>query len=446
MKQIFRRRAFLAIVVLSITSNAFADEVTDWNRTMLRAGLLANSSPTVMTRVAAMVHAAIFDAVNGVHRRYTPVHVAPAAPSGASARAAAVQAAYVILTRLYGSGAPTPNALQQTYLDTRRTASLLVIMEREGAAAVNSGLSWGQTVADGITALRSGDPAQGSFPDSFIPGKWRRTLNLPGPGTALASAGYLQFSAMTPWSTSLGDLIDDFRPDAPPALTSATYTRDFNEVKMMGSFASPHRTADQTIYAMFWNYATVSYLWNNVALSLVESRNRDDDDDKDGRGWGHGRRNGLLENARLFGELNIAISDAIIGCWDSKYEYAYWRPVTAIHLAGDDGNPATTADTSWSPLFSTPAHPEYPSGHSCGSGAAGFVLAKEFGERTHFSVESDTLLGEVRSFRSFSAALEEVKNARIFAGIHFRTATEVGQQLGRSIAQFVRNNMFQRID
>ena len=165
MKQIFRRwGAFLAIIVLSIAPNAYADEVTDWNQTMLRAGLLANSSPIVMTRVAAMVHAAIFDAVNGVHPKYTPVHVAPAAPSGASARAAAVQAAYVILTRLFGSGAPTPNALQQTYFDTRRTASLLVIVGQEGAAAVNSGVSWGQTVADGITALRSSDPRRARFP------------------------------------------------------------------------------------------------------------------------------------------------------------------------------------------------------------------------------------------------------------------------------------------
>ena len=446
MKQIFRRWvAFLAIVFLSIAPNAYADEVTDWNQTMLRAGLLANTNPIAMSRVAAMVHAAIFDAVNGVHRRYTPVHVAPAAPSGASARAAAVQAAYVILTRLYGSGAPTPNALQQQYFDTRRTASLLVIMGDEGTAAVNSGVSWGQTVADGITALRAGDPPQGSFPDSLIPGEWRRTLNLPAPGTATASAGYKQFSEMTPWSMSLGDLVNNFRPGPPPALTSAAYTRDFNEVKMMGSFASPHRTADQTIYALFWNYSTVTYLWNSTALSLVEKRNRDDDDDKHGEGSKQSRRR-LLENARLFGELNVAISDAIIGCWDAKYQYAYWRPVTAIHLAGDDGNPATTADPSWSPLFTTPAHPEYPSGHSCGSGAAGFVLAKEFGERTHFSVESDTMLGEVRSFRSFSAALEEVKNARIVAGIHFRTACDVGQQLGRGIARFVLDNMFQRLD
>ena len=392
MKQTSRRWVpLLLVVVLWIGPNAYTDDVTDWNETMLRAGLLGASSPPAMARIAGMVHVAMFDAVNGVNPRYTSIHVAPGAPAGASARAAAVQAAYVILTRVYGAA-----ATQQLILDNRRTVSLLAMKHQESPGAIDSGVAWGQTVAEAIWTLRLGDPAQGAFPDSMVPGVWRRTLNLPAPGTATVSVGYLQLSTMNPWSMDLGSLIAQFRPVAPPALTSAAYTRDYNEVKRMGSFASAHRSADQTIASLFWNGATASYLWNRVALALVEARSGNDDDRHDDHWSGRGRRSTLLENARLFGRLNVSMSDAGIGCYDAKYHYAYWRPVTAIHNALDDGNPATAPDMSWSPLFTTPAHPEYPSGHSCLSGAAAAVLADEFGERVRFDVESDTMLGVVR--------------------------------------------------
>ena len=446
---------FATLVILAGPQIVHADEVTDWNQTMLRAALLGASSPTATARVAGLVHAAIYDAANGVYHRYTPIFVDPAAPGGASARAAAVQAAYVILSRQYGGTTGTP-LVQQGILNNRRTVSLLEIIEDEGPGAVDSGVAWGQTVADAIWALLP-DPTMGNFPDGNLPGQWRRTLNLPAPGTSTPSAGYLSLSTLTPWTMDLPTLISQFRPDAPPSLTSDRYTRDFNEVKKMGSYSSAFRTADQTVASLFWNSTSASYLWNGVALRLLEARYRDEDDDDDhdwdgdddSHRWHHGRhgRHGsLLQNARFFGRLNVAISDAMVGCWDAKYAYAYWRPVTAIHLAADDGNPFTEPDTTWSPLFTTPSHPEYPSGHSCLSGAAATVLADEFGERTRFTVESDTMIGEIRSFRSFRAALEEVKNARIFAGIHFRTACEVGTELGANIARFILENKFQRVD
>ncbi len=186
----------------------------------------------------------------------------------------------------------------------------------------------------------------GVFLDGTLPGQWRRTT----PGGA--SAGYLSLSTLSPWTMDLPTLISQFRPDAPPSLTSAAYTRDFNEVKKMGSFSSAFRTADQTIASLFWNSTSASYLWNGVALRLLEARYRDEEDDADhdwdgdddGDRWHHGRRGrrgSLLQNARFFGRLNVAISDAMVGCWDAKYTYAYWRPLTAIHLAADDGNPLT---------------------------------------------------------------------------------------------------------
>lgn len=157
--------------------------------------------------------------------------------------------------------------------------------------------------------------------------------------------------------------------------------------------------------------------------------------------WGsHEHRNSLLENARLLALLDLAMADAAIACWEAKYHYVFWRPVTAIPLAASDGNPATDPDPSWMPLFATPAHPEYPSGHSTVSGAAAVVLASFFGEGTHFTMDNDLLIGVTRSFRSFSDALDEVKNARIFAGIHFRSACDDGQAVGINVANWVLDN------
>jgi len=238
---------------------------------------------------------------------------------------------------------------------------------------------------------------------------------------------------MTPWVI---DTPSQFRPAGPPALTSARYTADFNETKTMGSISSPIRTADQTIYGWFWAASTATYLWNQVADSLLLERGGGDDDS--GRSGEH--HNSLLENARVLALLDLAMADAAIACWEAKYQYVFWRPITAIPLADTDGNPATTADTSWMPLFATPAHPEYPSGHSTVSGAAAVVLANFFGEKRHFTMDNDLLIGVTRSFRSFTQALDEVKNARIFAGIHFRSACDDGQTTGIQVANFVLDN------
>jgi len=443
----------LMLVVGIAAPAARADEVTDWNQTMLRAGLVAGSSATTMSRVAAMVQAAVFDAVNGIDGSYSPIMVTPAAPSAASRRAAAVQAAYVILSKLYGPAAfpspatvpPTAIAAQATF-DARRAVSLAAIAERERAASIDNGIAWGQTVADQIWTARltDGFSVTAPFPDGTAAGQWRRTPNLPVSATLSApGAGYRQISEMRPWVMSS---VSAFRPAGPPSLNSATYTKDFNEVKAMGSLSSAVRTPDQTTYALFWASGTATYLWNRVALSLIEARNRDRGDADSDEHGGHGRgRDNLLENARLLGALDLAMADAAIGCWDAKYTYAFWRPITAIREAAGDGNPATAADTSWMPLFATPAHPDYPSGHSCVSGAAGAVLASEFRDRTSFTMESDLMLGVTRSFKSLSAALEEVKNARIFAGIHFRTACDDGQVLGAAVAQVVLREKFQRV-
>ncbi|HET9219413.1 MAG TPA: vanadium-dependent haloperoxidase [Terriglobia bacterium] len=391
-----------------------ADELTDWTKNLYESALLAGTSPLVVSRSAAIMQSAVFDAVNGIERRYESIHVAPNAPRGASRRAAAAQAAYAILVRLY----PT----QATALAAKLEASLDGISSdkaAENSQSIARGIEWGQTVADAIWVWRSTDGFSSTpppFNGGMNPGQWR-----PTPPGFLSGAG-VQFATMTTWVINSPS---QFRAPGPTPLTSAEYVADFNETKLMGRIDSAARSATETLYSRFWNASSANYLWNQVAVNLAEERHLT-----------------FSEKSRLLAVLNLAMADAAIGCWDTKYTYPFWRPVTAIPLAGTDGNGLTAPDPGWLPLLTTPNHPEYTSGHSCLSGAAGRVLSLQFGENSSFSLVSDSpsMAGVVRSFSNFTTALEEVKNARIFGGIHFRTACNHGQQLGISVADYVLSN------
>jgi len=450
MKKILRLTIVL-VVLGGFSSSTWADEVTDWNQMLLRVGLVAGTNSTNISRVAAIVQASVFDAVNGIDHRYTPIHVTASAPGGASRRAAAIQAAYAVLIKFYGTGGVfvPPAANQQAALDARRRVALTEVATDESAASINVGVTWGQTVADAIYLWRSTDgwnTGAPTFTGGTGLGQWRPTLNLPAAGTSTPGVGFPQISNQTPW-TMLSP--SQFRPPAPyaptvaAALASARYAVDLNETKSMGSFDSANRTADQTVYSLVWAAGTASYLWNNAAVSLIEGRNRDRDEKEHKKDKHHST---LLENARLLAALDLAMADAGIGCWDAKYTYNFWRPFTAIRETADDGNPLTTPDTSWMPMFATPAHPEYPSGHSCVSGAAAIILGNEFGDHVKFSISSDLVPGVSRQFHGVADAVEEVKNARVFAGIHFRLACEVGQALGKAVAEYTLANRFQRVN
>jgi hypothetical protein len=384
---------------------AGADEVTDWHEHMLVALTQGGGSPPVTSRNAAHVSAAVFDAVNGIERRYTPIHVAAAAPRGASKRAAAVQAAYAILLAKFPAQADDLNA--------KRDASLAVIAD--GGQSKQRGVEWGQSVADAILAWRSTDgftPAPPPYLGRDEPGKWRPTP------PAFAPGAVPQFATMTPWGILSPD---QFRPPGPPALGSERYLLDYNETRRMGSLTSAFRTADETDASLFWQLGFLSptHLWDRAALDLLATGETE-----------------LSANARLLATLNLAIADAIIACWDAKYHYESWRPVTAIRL---------TDDPEWTPLMATPAHPEYTSGHSSASGAAATVLADYFGDDTAFSLQSPADPGWVRSYASFSAALAEVADARVFAGFHFRTACNDGGILGSAVAAYILENLMVRI-
>ena len=405
-----------AIVCLCLSSTAKADEVTDWNQQLQQALLTANTNPIVSSRVSAIVQAAVFDAVNGIERRYTPIHVDFDAPRGASRRAAAVQAAYATLVSLFPA--------QSVNLAAAREASLASIAADEGVGhsqSIARGIEWGQAVAQDILLWRSTDgftPAPSPFLGGNAVGQWR-----PTPPGFLPGAGP-QFAYMTPWALSFPA---QFRPPGPPALTSAQYTADFNEVKEIGRDTSATRTADQTQIAVFWAGNT-PVSWNRVARTVSADRHLT-----------------LSANARLFGLLNVAMADAVISCWEAKYYYVFWRPVTGIVLADTDPNPDTARDLTWLPRLITPAHPEYPSGHSTVSGAAATVLADYFGDDALFSLESETLPGVTRFYTDFSSAADEANDSRVYGGIHFRSACRDGRVAGNSIGSFVAANVAQPV-
>ena len=413
MKRFFTT-CLILLTVCVFSRTLYADEITDWNGHLMGALRTANTGPYDASRIAAIVHVAVFDAVNGIDRRYAPYRVEPAAERGASRRAAAIQAAYVTLVALFPA--------QKIVLDAKRAVSLETLSKDKAHSQRESivlGIAWGQKVADAILEWRSTDGFAAPTPPflgGLNAGQWRPTppANAPGLG--------VQFATMTPWVIASPSR---FRPQGPPALNSLAYTADFNEVKTLGSISSTTRTADQTLAAFFWNSTTVAYFWDTVAVSLSARR-----------------RLPLLENARVLALLNVAMADAAIGCIDTKYAFEFWRPITAINLAADDGNPDTIADPVWQPLFATPPHPDYVSTASCLGAAAATVLAKVFGERTTFTVKSDVMLGVSRRFRSFTDAIEDVKDARVAAGIHFRTAGNVGQAMGNQIAEYVLEHSF----
>jgi hypothetical protein len=395
-------------------SAATPDPVLEWIGIMNDSVITGGTNPLVTSRVVALVSASVFDAVNGIEKRFRPLYVRPDAPDDASRRAAAIQAAYAMLLHVY------PAPAQGAILAAHRTTSLAALAGSEGAKSISAGVAWGQTVADAIWSWRLTDgitPAPPPFlgvlgivgtPGAI--GAWRPTppVNAPGAGP--------QFASMTPWVMTRPS---QFRLPPPLALNSPEYAADLNEIEVMGIFSGSGRTPDQSELALFWAGNTPLY-WNRIAVQLATERNLS-----------------LTENAHLFALLNVTMADAAISCWDSKYRYVFWRPITALRT----GMTPADADPTWAPWLDffptgTPAHPEYPSGHSTVSGSAAFILAAAFGENTAFSVTSDVRPG-TRSFSSFSDAVAEIANARVFGGIHFRTSCVRGNTLGRTVADYV---------
>jgi hypothetical protein len=404
-----RVRFTLFVVVLllgcsSLESKAVVvDAVMEWNQIALSSTVTAGQGPQPQARSMTIVHVSVNDAVNTITGRHDTYLSYGPPPAGASAEAAAIAAAHRSLVTLFPS--------QATALDALRVASLA----SKGLTEANPGIAVGESIAAGILTLRAGDgTAQAQFPYSApgagSPGVW---VPLTAAPALLAGLGNV-----TPWVLHSGS---QFRPDGPPALDSERYTRDYNEIKAIGSATSTTRTAEQTEIGRFW-LGTPSAIWNGVARQVIAARGLD-----------------LSDAARTFALMYMASYDAAIACWDAKYAYNFWRPQPAIRNGHLDGNAATNGDPTWAPLFPTPPHPEYTSGHSTLSSAIASMLGFLFGDNPGVTLValSPTNPGFPRQWTTFSQGVDEVIEARIYSGIHFRTADEVGAKVGRQVARFV---------
>ncbi len=398
---------------------ARADVVTDWSANLDQTiGATAQPVPT-QARSIAIVHTAIYDAVNGIARKYAPYFVTESAPHGTRQEAAAAQAAYTAMLNLY----PSQNAV----LDAMLAESLGKIPGHHGhSRSIARGRAWGEYVAKQILAWRSTDgftSLQPLYLGGGAPGVWR------SPPTPTASDGtvaavFPQLAVLTPFAMTSPS---QFRPGPPPALTSAQYAVDLNEVKAIGRFDSAVRTSEQTQLALLWQ-AVGLVDENRIVRSVVPEQSS------------------LVDSARLFALLNITTADAIIAGFDSKYAYNFWRPYHAIRLAGTDGNPDTEADPNWNSLFIPPRFQEYMSNHAVATGSFMHALARLLGDEHTFTLGAPGFPSFTWTFDRFSDATAQVKEARIWAGIHFRTACDVGEVVGLKLADYVLDNFLLPLD
>jgi hypothetical protein len=410
-KQISRGRKLRLIAVtllaaVAFANNARADVVTDWNVIATTNAPAAGNNAIQQSRIYAMTHAAIHDALNAIDRRYKPYALDMYGNPGASPAAAVAAAAHDVLLHEL----PT----RQSVLDAAYAASLSAIPD---GAAKTDGIAIGQQAAAAIIALRSSDGSSAIVPytPGIGPGVWQPTP------PAFLAALLPGWGSVTPFTLRIGS---QFRPDPPELfdLTSQQYTRDFNEVESIGDVNSSTRTAEQSQIAMFW-YEGSPNGWNRIARNVSAQQGLD-----------------LWQNARLFGLINFAMADGFIAGFDAKYAYDFWRPVTAIRAGDTDGNDQTLGDPTWSSFLVAPNIPDYPSTHSVLGAAAAEVLTSFFDndddEIAFTTTSGNPFPGITRSFTSFSQAAQENADSRVYAGIHFRRTCTDGLRQGKKVGRF----------
>ncbi len=390
-----------------------SDVLISWNTTMLGAVQVAASSPPQVARNLAITQLAVLDAVDAITNKQAVAGLGLTPPRGASAAAAVAGAAYEVGMSLYPEQAATFRAAL-----TETMSSL------PGGRSRARGYQFGRAVADAILAIRANDGSSLAIapPSDTGPGAWVPT---PPAYAAYLSPGY---AFVTPFAMTSPD---QFLPPPPPSLDSPEYAAELQQVESLGGVDSTTRTADETAYARFWSDLPSATFtppghWNQIA--------------QDASLQGHLN---LQTEARLFGELDIALADAGISAWNTKYAYDRWRPVTAIREADTDGNDATTADPNWTPLWTTPAFPAYTSAHSTFSGAAATVLDSFFGTSFAFTDRGAPTLANLppRQFTSFQQAADEAGFSRIVGGIHFQSDNLAGLAEGRAIGAYVVQTM-----
>jgi hypothetical protein len=391
-------------ILLGAPPVAVADDpVSEWNQIAVTVMLGASpaQAPVVQGRTMAIVQVSVHDAISAITGQYDTYSAPGPAPAGALPEAAAIGAAYQALRGIF----PLP---QSPGLDGMFATSLAA----HGFSDTDPGVLFGRAVASAILSQRATDGAALAQFDYIVPGAgqpgvWVRLNNAPAllPG----------WGNVTPFVLRSGS---QFRPDAPYALTSEEWAKDYNEVLDIGEMNSQSRSQEQTDIALFWRGSPAA-IWNPVIRQALAARDFD-----------------LASKARAFALMYMAANDSGIACWDAKYAYNFWRPMPAIRDGELDGNPGTLENDAWTPLLPTPPHPEYPSGHSTNSSAIGTVLTTLFGKDPGMTF-TVTLTGITREWQTFDQGIDEVIEARIYSGIHYRASDVVGARLGRQVAHFV---------
>lgn len=393
-------RVFRAVVALALltalAASARADVIVEWTATADAIATDKRLTSPVHGRALALLHVAMFEAVNSIDRRYAPYRLNLVADRNTSREAAAASAGHAVLSAFHP--------------DQKATLDVLLVKELHTVAegpAKQRGIILGRKAAADLMELRAADFDAAT--DTYRP------FTAPGVYVPTALAVGHDVSRFTPWvMTSAAQ----FRPAPPPALTSETWTRDVNEVREIGGLKSTTRTAEQTSTAKFW-FLTGARTYNPIVQQVASAKHMD-----------------LLDCARLYALASMAGMDAFIAVFDAKYTYNFWRPVTAIRNADLSGSSGTPRDTSWLPLGETPLHPEYPCAHCITSAAIAAVLRDTVGENVgELTLVSPTAPGVTRRWTRLSDYSNEVSNARVWAGFHYRFSTEVGKDMGRKIGE-----------
>ena len=387
---------------------ASADAICDWNSKAGEIVVAARMGPPPANRAMAIANTAAYEAVNAITKRYPAGTLKLEAAPDASVDAAIAAAHRTALAKLLP---PRQEAIEAAY-----QAALAKVAD---GPAKTSGIAVGEQAAAAILAARADDGAAAA--EAYRP---QTTAGVYVPTVIPAVTHWPQ---RRPWLMSSAS---QFRPGAPPALTSPLWARDFNEVKALGGKSGSRRTAEQTQIAGFWE-ATLPAVYNGIVLSIADAPGRE-----------------ITRNARLFAAVSQAADDALLGVFDAKYHYNFWRPVTAIRNGDLDGNDATERDASWTPFIDSPMHPEYPCAHCVVASAIGTVLQAEVGTGPlpALTTTSYLLKGPARNWTRIEDFVQEVANARVYDGVHFRNSTEVGLAMGKKIGELAAAKFLRRPD
>jgi len=406
--------AIAVLVVLSLGSAARADVVLDWNAIAINTAIANGQSPFAQARFAAITQLAVFEAVNAVKGDYEPYLGSIVAPRGASADAAAVAAAYRVLRTYFPGSAVT--------LDAALADSLALIPDGQ---AKDDGIATGEAAAAAMILLRANDgssPPQFYTPGPITPGAYQATPSCPVVN-GIAVGAFFHWQNVTPFGIKSAQ---GFLLEPPPALTSNKYAKSYIETMTVGDLTSTARPPDRADVVHYYAISSPSHVFNQAARQVAAAQGRS-----------------LSENARALALINMAINDSLVASFFNKYHYNFWRPETAIRAGDTDGNWRTDVDPSFLPFIATPCFPSYPSNHGSGSGGGAEVLRRLYGEGSHsITLSNPAVPGLTFNYTTFGQITDDISDARVYGGIHFRFDQVAGSRLGRAVgASVYRNNL-----